>query len=107
MTGHVGLPAILMAGIIFLWTPPHFWALSLYRREDYERAGLPMLPVTHGEPYTRRAILVYSIVLVTVTLLAGPWAGFGMLYTAAAEASALMNKHDDRSQNQSHSIINF
>ena len=84
VTGHVGLPAILMAGIIFLWTPPHFWALSLYRREDYERAGLPMLPVTHGEPYTRRAILVYSIVLVTVTLLAGPWAGFGMLYTAAA-----------------------
>jgi protoheme IX farnesyltransferase len=49
VTGSVGLPAILLASIIFLWTPPHFWALSLYRRDDYERAGLPMLPVTHGE----------------------------------------------------------
>jgi protoheme IX farnesyltransferase len=54
VTGNVGLPAILLASIIFLWTPPHFWALSLYRRDDYERAGLPMLPVTHGEPETRR-----------------------------------------------------
>jgi protoheme IX farnesyltransferase len=69
VTGHVALPAVLLASIIFLWTPPHFWALSLYRREDYARAGLPMLPVTHGEAETRRQILIYSLVLVPVTLI--------------------------------------
>jgi protoheme IX farnesyltransferase len=84
VTGHVGLPAVLMAGIVFLWTPPHFWALSLYRREDYLRSGLPMLPVTHGEPYTRRAILSYSIVLVLVTVAVGPLAHLGAIYLAAA-----------------------
>jgi len=84
VTGHVGLPAVLMAGIIFLWTPPHFWALSLYRREDYLRAGLPMLPITHGEPATRRAILGYAVVLVVVSLLVGPLAGLGTLYLGAA-----------------------
>jgi heme o synthase len=71
-TGQVGLPAVLLASIIFLWTPPHFWALSLYRRDDYARAGIPMLPVTHGEAETRRQILIYSLILVPVTLaLAG------------------------------------
>ena len=84
VTGHIGLPAVLMAVLIFLWTPPHFWALSLYRREDYERAGLPMLPVTHGEPATRRAILGYSIGLVTVSLLIGPFSGLGAVYTSVA-----------------------
>ncbi len=84
VTGHVGLPSVLMAGIIFLWTPPHFWALSLYRREDYLRAGLPMLPVTHGEPATRRAILGYAAVLVACSLLVGPFAGLGALYLGAA-----------------------
>jgi len=84
VTGQVGLPAVLMAGIIFLWTPPHFWALSLYRRDDYLRAELPMLPITHGEPATRRAILGYSIVLVLVTLLVGPFAGLGPLYLGSA-----------------------
>ena len=84
VTGHIGLPAVLMALLIFLWTPPHFWALSLYRRDDYERAGLPMLPVTHGEPATRRAILGYAIVLVSVSLLIGPFAGLGLVYTSVA-----------------------
>ena len=84
VTGNVGLPAILLASIIFLWTPPHFWALSLYRRDDYERAGLPMLPVTHGEPETRRQILVYTVVLVASTLAVAPLAGLGPLYTASA-----------------------
>jgi len=83
-TGRIELPALLMAGIVFLWTPPHFWALSLYRREDYLRAGLPMLPVTHGEPATRRAILGYSLVLVATTLLVVPFARLGMLYAGAA-----------------------
>src|SRR5262249_10136919 len=64
----VSLPAVLLASIVFLWTPPHFWALALVRREDYARAGIPMLPVTHGEAETRRQILVYTLVLVPVTL---------------------------------------
>jgi len=84
VTGHVALPAIAIAAIVFLWTPPHFWALSLYRRDDYLRANLPMLPVTHGEPATRRAILGYSLVLVPVTLAVGPLAGLGPLYLSAA-----------------------
>ena len=86
VTGHVGLPAVLMAGIIFMWTPPHFWALSLYRRDDYARANVPMLPVTHGEPYTRRAILVYAVLLVAVSLAVAPLAGLGALYLAASAA---------------------
>ncbi|MEO5987482.1 MAG: heme o synthase [Candidatus Eisenbacteria bacterium] len=84
VTGRVDLPAVLIAGIIFLWTPPHFWALSLYRREDYQRAGIPMLPVTHGEPETRRQILLYSCVLVPVTIAVGPLAGLGLLYMISA-----------------------
>ena len=84
VTGSVGLPAVLLASIIFLWTPPHFWALSLYRRDDYERAGLPMLPVTHGEAFTRRQILLYTLVLVASTLVVAPLAGLGPLYTVSA-----------------------
>ena len=84
VTGSVGLPAVLLASIIFLWTPPHFWALSLYRRDDYERAGLPMLPVTHGEDYTRRQIVAYTVVLVGSTLAVAPLAGLGPLYTVSA-----------------------
>ncbi len=84
VTGRVELPAILIAAIVFLWTPPHFWALSLYRRDDYARANLPMLPVTHGEPETRRQILLYSIGLVALTLAAGPLSGLGLLYLGAA-----------------------
>ena len=84
VTGHVGLPAVLMAAVIFLWTPPHFWALSLYRRDDYERAGLPMLPVTHGEAATRAQILTYTLVLVPVSLLIAPLSGLGPLYWISA-----------------------
>jgi protoheme IX farnesyltransferase len=84
VTGRIDLPAILLASIIFLWTPPHFWALSLYRRDDYERAGLPMLPVTHGEPETRRQILLYTLVLVGCTLVVAPLSGLGLLYTLSA-----------------------
>lgn len=61
--------ASLLVLIIFVWTPPHFWALAIFRRADYARADIPMLPVTHGVPHTRRQILVYSVVLVLVTLL--------------------------------------
>ncbi len=80
VTGTVGLPAVLLAAVVFLWTPPHFWALSLYRRDDYLRAGLPMLPVTHGEPETRRQILLYSLGMVPVTLAVAPLGGAGPLY---------------------------
>lgn len=69
MTGDVGPEALILFLIIFLWTPPHFWALALYRAEDYARAGLPMLPVTHGSEFTRLQILLYTIVLVPATLL--------------------------------------
>ncbi len=69
MTGEVGAFGLLLVMIIFLWTPPHFWALALYRTEDYARAGLPMLPVTHGSEYTRLQILLYTLVLFASTLL--------------------------------------
>jgi protoheme IX farnesyltransferase len=84
VAGQLALPAWLLAAIIFLWTPPHFWALSLYRRDDYARAGLPMLPVTHGEPETRRQIVLYSFALVALTLGLIPLGVVGPLYTGAA-----------------------
>ena len=84
VTGHIDPPAWMLASIIFLWTPPHFWALSLYRRDDYARAGIPMLPVTHGEAETRRQILGYTLVLVPVTLAVAPLVGLSWLYLVPA-----------------------
>ena len=84
VTGRVGLAAVILFSIIFLWTPPHFWALSLYRREDYARAGIPMLPVTHGEPETRRQILLYTLVLVPTTLVLAPLGVVGPVYWVPA-----------------------
>jgi protoheme IX farnesyltransferase len=69
VTGHVTYQPMLLFLIIFAWTPPHFWALALYRREEYARAGVPMLPVTHGEAYTRLHLLLYTLILVAATLL--------------------------------------
>ncbi len=69
MTGVVGPEALMLCLIIFLWTPPHFWALALYRAEDYRKAGLPMLPITHGPEFTRLQILLYTFVLFAATLL--------------------------------------
>ena len=76
--------ALLLVLIIFVWTPPHFWALAIFRREDYSRALVPMLPVTHGVTYTRWQILLYTILLVVVTVL--PWAAHmsGVFYLAGA-----------------------
>ncbi len=74
VTGTIGLPAVLLSAIVFFWTPPHFWALALYRREDYQRANIPMLPVTHGEEETRRQIMLYTVCLVPVTLMPA-WIG--------------------------------
>ncbi|GAA5236581.1 protoheme IX farnesyltransferase [Verticiella sediminum] len=76
--------AWLLVLIIFVWTPPHFWALALYRRQDYVDSGLPMLPVTHGERYTRLQILLYSVALFGVTLLPYVINMSGLLYLAAA-----------------------
>ena len=84
VSGRIDLTAVLLAAIVFLWTPPHFWALSLYRRDDYLRAKLPMLPVTHGEDETRRQILLYSLAMVTVTLAVAPLGGSGPLYVVPA-----------------------
>jgi len=84
VTGTIGLPAVLLSAIVFFWTPPHFWALALYRREDYMRAGIPMLPVTHGEEETRRQIMLYTLCLVPITLMPA-WIGVtGPAYWAPA-----------------------
>jgi protoheme IX farnesyltransferase len=93
VSGRLELPAVLLAAIVFLWTPPHFWALSLYRRDDYLRANLPMLPVTHGEAETRRQILLYSLVLVPVTLALAPLAGAGPIYWVPAAAIGALFVH--------------
>ncbi len=82
--GEVGHEALILCLIIFLWTPPHFWALALYRAEDYRRAGLPMLPVTHGSEFTRLQVLLYTIVLFAATLLPFVVGMSGPIYLAAA-----------------------
>jgi heme o synthase len=89
-TGTIGLESVLLFLIIFVWTPPHFWALSLWRGEDYARAGIPMLPVVAGYPETRRQILLYSIVLAPVG--ASPWLlGYaGLLYGLTAIAGGAL-----------------
>ena len=69
MTGDVGPEALLLFLIIFLWTPPHFWALALYRVEDYRKSGLPMLPVTHGNEFTRLQVLLYTVILFAACLM--------------------------------------
>jgi protoheme IX farnesyltransferase len=84
MTGEVGPESLMLCLIIFLWTPPHFWALALYRAEDYRKAGLPMLPVTHGPEFTRLQVLLYTFVLFAATLLPFVYRMSGWIYLAAA-----------------------
>jgi protoheme IX farnesyltransferase len=84
VTGTVSPEAWILVLIIFAWTPPHFWALALYRREEYAKSGLPMLPVTHGEEYTRLQILLYTIILVAVTLIPFAMRMSGFIYLAFA-----------------------
>ncbi|NCT85483.1 MAG: protoheme IX farnesyltransferase [Comamonadaceae bacterium] len=84
LRGELGPEPWLLCLIIFLWTPPHFWALALYRAEDYARAGLPMLPVTHGNDYTRLQILLYTWVLFAATLLPFLTGMSGWFYLASA-----------------------
>jgi protoheme IX farnesyltransferase len=83
-TGGLTLDALWPFAIIFLWTPPHFWALALLIKDEYARIGVPMLPVVRGEPATRRSILLYSVVLVAATLAPVATGLFGGLYLAVA-----------------------
>jgi heme o synthase len=84
LRGDVGPEALILFLIIFLWTPPHFWALALYRVEDYRRSGLPMLPVTHGNEFTRLQILLYTIVLWAACLMPFAYGMSSWLYLAVA-----------------------
>jgi protoheme IX farnesyltransferase len=84
VTGDIGLGAILLFAIIFFWTPPHFWALALYRADDYARAGVPMLPVVAGAEETKRQIVAYTLILVPLTLLPSIIGMAGTLYLAGA-----------------------
>jgi len=84
VTGDVAPEALLLFLIIFAWTPPHFWALALYRTEDFAKAGLPMLPVTHGHRFTRLYVLLYTLILFACALLPFAYGMSGWLYFAAA-----------------------
>jgi protoheme IX farnesyltransferase len=84
VTGEISTESMLLFLIIFAWTPPHFWSLALYRVEDYARAGLPMLPVTHGKKYTRLQVLLYTFILFAVTLMPFAMRMSGWVYLAAS-----------------------
>ena len=84
VTGEAAPEALLLFLIIFAWTPPHFWALALYRKHEYARAGVPMLPVTHGDKFTRLHVLLYTVILTAVTLVPFVTRMSGAVYLAAA-----------------------
>jgi protoheme IX farnesyltransferase len=86
VTGEVAAEALLLFLIIFAWTPPHFWTLALYRKHDYAKAGVPMLPVTHGDRFTRLAVLLYTVILTAATMLPFATRMSGAPYLAAALA---------------------
>jgi protoheme IX farnesyltransferase len=76
--------ALILATVLFLWTPPHFWALALYRKNEYAKIGMPMLPVTHGDQFTRLHVLLYTVILCIVTVLPYITQMSGMIYLASA-----------------------
>jgi protoheme IX farnesyltransferase len=84
VTGTIPLPAIVLVGIVFYWTPPHFWALSLRLAKDYGAAGVPMLPVVRGVPETTKQIALYSFLMVALSLALFAVAPMGLLYLAGA-----------------------
>jgi len=86
VANEVTAPALVLFLIIFVWTPPHFWSLALYRIEDYRKSGLPMLPVTHGAEFTRLSILLYTLLLVAASALPYLIGMSGLFYLAAALA---------------------
>ena len=85
-TGNLTLPALVLFAVVFLWTPPHFWALALLIKRDYAAAGVPMLPVVRGEDETARQIVLYTAALVAFTLAPALWGMFGLVYLVAAAA---------------------
>src|ERR1700690_4376019 len=84
VTNTIDPNALVLFLIVFTWTPPHFWALAIARRDDYAKVGIPMLPVTHGIPYTRLQILIYTILLILCTLIPAVIGMSGLIYLAAA-----------------------
>jgi protoheme IX farnesyltransferase len=84
VTHSIDAQALVLFMIIFMWTPPHFWSLAIARRDEYAKAGVPMLPVTHGIPYTRRQILLYTVLLILCTLIPAVIGMSGLIYMAAA-----------------------
>jgi protoheme IX farnesyltransferase len=84
MTGTLDLPAIYLFAIIFFWTPPHFWALALIKRQDYAKAGIPMMPVVQGERWTKVQMLAYSLMLIPLTLMPTVFGALGLFYAATA-----------------------
>ena len=84
VTGEIAPDALILFLIIFAWTPPHFWALALYRKNEYAKAGVPMLPVTHGDKFTRLHVLLYTVILTAVTLMPFATRMSGAIYLAAA-----------------------
>jgi len=84
VTHSIDAQALVLFMIIFAWTPPHFWSLAIARREEYAKVGIPMLPVTHGIPYTRRQILLYTVLLILCTLIPVVIGMSGLIYLAAA-----------------------
>ena len=84
ITGQVSVEALILFLIIFVWTPPHFWALAIHRKEEYAKVNVPMLPITHGTEYTRQQILLYKILLIVVTILPFVIGMSGWLYLIAA-----------------------
>jgi protoheme IX farnesyltransferase len=84
VTGEIAPDALLLFLIVFAWTPPHFWALALYRKHEYARAGVPMLPVTHGDRFTRLHVLLYTVILTAVSLMPFVTRMSGVPYLAAA-----------------------
>jgi len=104
VTGGLELTALYLFAIVFYWTPPHFWALSLLMKDEYARVGVPMMPVVHGEAETRRQILLYTALLVVLTLLPVVFGFFGAIYALAAVAlgaafiahAVRLQRHADR-----------
>jgi len=84
VANSVPAEAWILVLIIFTWTPPHFWALALYRRADYAKSGLPMLPITHGEKYTLLHILLYTLIMIAATILPFVYGMSGVIYLATA-----------------------
>jgi len=105
VTGHVDANALLLVAIIFAWTPPHFWALCIAKKEEYAEAGVPMLPVTHGEEYTRLQMLLYTILMVLVTVLPYLSGMSGVIYLMGVTLInvrflMMLKRHADTHDNQ-------